>query len=332
MIRPMIGRPSDPLLSVVIPCYNEEDVLPLLEQRLFAALPQVSPNWEVVFVDDGSSDETYAALAAMHAREPRAKVVRLSRNFGHQKAVWAGLHYARGGVVAILDADLQDPPELLSACLARWREGYDVIYAVREKRKEGLLKRAAYAGFYRILNVVADIHIPLDSGDFCVMDRRVVNVLQQMGERNVFVRGMRAWTGFRQIGIPYERSARAAGESKYPFARLMKLAIDGILSFSAFPLRLATWIGLAWVALSFLGLLFVLAWRLIGFEFLGMVAGDVPGWASSVMVILMIGGVQLFLMGLMGEYVGRIYEEVKLRPRWVVSESLGVDPRPGGVE
>lgn len=325
----MIPRTRESSLTAVIPCFNEQEVLPLLERRLFDALSSLSTDWEVIFVDDGSTDGTFAQLAAFHAREPRARVLRLSRNFGHQTALWAGLHYAKGQVVAVLDADLQDPPEVLSVCLDRWREGYDVIYAIREKRKEGLLRRFLYAGFYRLLKRVADVNIPIDSGDFCVMDRRVVSVLRQMGERNVFVRGLRAWTGFRQIGIPYERAARAAGDSKYSMGRLTKLAVDGIFSFSAFPLRLATWIGLAWVLIAFFSLLFVLAWRIVGFEFLGMVAGDVPGWASTVMVTLMIGGVQLFLMGMMGEYIGRIYEEVKLRPRWVVSETLGLEPSSG---
>lgn len=325
----MIPRTRESSLTAVIPCFNEQEVLPLLERRLFDALPSLSTDWEVIFVDDGSTDGTFAQLAAIHAREPRARVLRLSRNFGHQTALWAGLHYAKGQVVAVLDADLQDPPEVLSVCLDRWRDGYDVIYAIREKRKEGPLRRFLYAGFYRLLKRVADINIPIDSGDFCVMDRRVVSVLRQMGERNVFVRGLRAWTGFRQIGVPYERAARAAGGSKYSMGRLAKLAVDGIFSFSAFPLRLATWIGLAWVLIAFFSLFFVLAWRIVGFTVLGMVAGDVPGWASTVMVTLMIGGVQLFLMGMMGEYIGRIYEEVKLRPRWVVSEALGLEPSSG---
>jgi glycosyltransferase involved in cell wall biosynthesis len=320
-------RPAGASLSLVIPCCNEETVLPLLEKRVIAAVSALSPDWEIVFVDDGSADGTYEFLSRLHAREPRVKVIRLSRNFGHQTAVWAGLHYANGQVVAVLDADLQDPPELLAACLERWREGYDVMYAVRQKRKEGVLKRAAYSLFYRLLNAVADIRIPLDSGDFCVLDRRVVLVLREMGERNVFVRGMRAWSGFRQIGVPYERDERAAGESKYPLGRLVKLAVNGIVSFSTFPLRLATWIGLGSVIFAFGALLFVLAWRIFGFRFFGMVAGDVPGWTSGRIVALLIGGVQLFIMGIMGEYVARIYDEVKRRPRWVVGESLGIDRR-----
>lgn len=328
----MTSREPGASLSVVIPCYNEEAVLPLLEQRVIATLAALSSDWEIIFIDDGSRDATYALLCDLHAREPRAKVIRLSRNFGHQTAVWAGLHYAKGDVVSILDADLQDPPELLSECLARWREGYDVVYAVRQKRKENPFKRAAYRTFYRLLKFVADIDVPLDSGDFCVLDRRVVTVLRQMDERNVFVRGMRAWTGFRQVGIPYERAARAAGESKYPFSKLVNLALNGIFSFSTFPLRIATWMGLGSVTLSFAAILFVLAWRVIGFEFMGRVAASVPGWAGGVVAILFIGGVQLLILGIMGEYIARIYDEVKRRPRWVVGESLGLNHRVSDAE
>jgi len=323
----MMPRPARARLSAVIPCYNEAAVLPLLEPRVIAALDATTPDWEIVFVDDGSVDGTYELLSQLHAREPRAKVIRLSRNFGHQTAVWAGLHYATGALVAVLDADLQDPPELLSQCVARWREGYDVIYAVRQKRKENVFKRAAYASFYRLFRLVADVHVPLDSGDFCVMDRRVVAVLQEMGERNVFVRGMRAWSGFRQIGISYERDARAAGDSKYPIGRLVKLALNGIFSFSTFPLRLATWGGLASVTISFFGIVFILAWRLFGFKFMNRVPADVPGWAGGVIAILFVGGVQLLMLGIIGEYIARIYDEVKRRPRWVVGESLGLDRR-----
>jgi len=220
-----------------------------------------------------------------------------------------------------------EPGMRKSVAIMLRREGYDVIYAVREKRKENLFKRAAYALFYRLFKLVADVHVPLDSGDFCVMDRRVVAVLQQMGERNVFVRGMRAWSGFRQIGIRYERDARAAGDSKYPLGRLVKLALNGIFSFSTFPLRLATWGGLASVTISFLGIAFILTWRLFGFKFMGRVPADVPGWAGGVIAILFVGGVQLLMLGIIGEYIARIYDEVKRRPRWVVGESLGLDHR-----
>ena len=325
-------RPQNPRLSVVIPCFNEEEVLPLLRERLVGTLDRFGVAWELVLVDDGSADRTLEMLTEMHRQDPRCKVVGLSRNFGHQTAVSAGLWYATGDAVAILDADLQDPPDILGACLERWREGYDVVFAVRQKRKEGILKRAAYKTFYRLLKTVADIDIPLDSGDFCLLDRCVVKVLRNMPERNIFLRGMRAWAGFRQTGITYERNARAAGSPKYSFRKLVRLALDGIFSFSTFPLRLATWFGVWIVGLCFLGVGFVLVWRLFHLRFMGRTAADVPGWAAGAVMVLFLGGVQLLILGVLGEYLARIYNEVKRRPRWVVSTALGVEGPPGQVE
>jgi len=327
------GRESgNGLLSVVIPCYNEQAVLPMLRQKLVEALSGAGLDWETILVDDGSSDRTLELLGRMHCEDARIKVISLSRNFGHQTAISAGLAYASGDAVAILDADLQDPPELLLSCLERWREGYQVVYAVREKRKEGALKRAAYALFYRVLRGVADVEIPLDTGDFCLIDRRVADVLRSMPERNIFLRGMRAWTGFRHIGIPYERPARAAGETKYPFRKLVRLALDGVFSFSTFPLRLATWFGLSIVGLSALVVASVTVWRFSGTQFMGHVASDIPGWAAGIVSVFFLGGVQLLILGVIGEYLARIYEEVKLRPRWVVNRSLGFPPQGGRAE
>ncbi len=322
----------NPQLSIIIPCLNEQEVLPLLRSRLIEALDRTHTSWEVIFVDDGSRDRTLPILSEIHAQDPHFKVVALSRNFGHQIAISAGLSYATGDAIAIMDADLQDPPDLIASCLAQWREGYEVVFAVRKKRKEGLFKRAAYGVFYRLLRSIADIDVPLDSGDFCVMDRRVADVLRGMPERNIFLRGMRAWAGFRQIGIPYERDARAAGETKYPFRELLRLALDGIFAFSTFPLRLATWFGLFIVALCFLVVALVVAWRVLGLEFMGHTARDIPGWAASIVSVFFLGGVQLLILGVIGEYLARIYGEVKLRPRWVVSHALGFEREPGQVE
>ncbi|MFN8095537.1 MAG: glycosyltransferase family 2 protein [Vicinamibacteria bacterium] len=258
------GRFDPGLLSAVIPCFNEAAVLPLLEERLKSALGALGMPWEVVFVDDGSSDGTYQALVMVAAADPRFKVVRFSRNFGHQAAVAAGLAWARGEVVAILDADLQDPPELIATCLDHWRQGFQVVYCQRERRKEGLALRLLYGAFYRLFRVFSDVSMPLDAGDFCVMDRRVVDVIVQMRERHVFVRGLRAWAGFRQRALPYERPARAAGETKYPLRKLLALASDGLFSFTLIPLRLATWLGLLLTALSAAWGAFVLLWRLLG--------------------------------------------------------------------
>ena len=312
-------------LSVVIPCYNEQEVLPQLRERLVPALDALNVVWEVVFIDDGSRDSTFEMLSALAGADSRLKVVRFSRNFGHQAAVLAGIHYASGRTVAIMDADLQDPPELLSDCLARWREGYDVVYAVRTNRKESALKRAAYSAFYRFLRRVADVDIPLDSGDFCLMDRKVVDVLTSMPETNVFLRGLRAWSGFRQIGLPYDRPERAAGVTKYPLRRLVKLALDGIFSFSTMPLRLTTWIGLAIVLLCFAGVVFVVVWRFIPFHIMGHSAGDVPGWTTGMIAMLFLSGIQFMMLGAIGEYIARIYDEVKKRPRWIAQSEIGFD-------
>jgi polyisoprenyl-phosphate glycosyltransferase len=326
----MIGAKVDTLeLSVVIPCYNEERVLPLLHQRLIGALNALKVTWEVLLIDDGSSDKTPEILEGIHREDQRFKVIGLSRNFGHQAAVAAGLAYAGGGAVAVMDADLQDPPEILTQCLKLWQDGYEVVFAVRQTRQEGLLLRAAYRVFYRVLRALAAIDIPLDSGDFCLMDRRVVSVLRSMPERNMFVRGMRAWSGFRQIGLVYERESRAAGTTKYSFGKLARLAIDGILSFSAFPLRLATVFGIGVVVLNIFAVILVAIWRVFELEFMGHTARDIPGWAAGVSATLFLGGVQLLILGIVGEYIARIYDEVKRRPRWVVRTALGI-PRPDG--
>jgi dolichol-phosphate mannosyltransferase len=318
---------NKPDLSLVIPCYNEEAVLPKLEARLQAFLGKLNVSWEVLFVDDGSKDQTFELLAAMHRAEPRFKVISFSRNFGHQSALSAGLAYANGQAVGLLDADLQDPPELFALCLDKLRQGYDVAYAVRRKRKENIFKRAAYTVFYRLLKLVAEVEIPLDSGDFCLMNRRVVDVVKAMPERNVFLRGLRAWTGFRQIGVEYEREARAAGDTKYPFRKLLKLATDGVFAFSTLPLRLATYLGFASLGLSMLAGLFILAWKLFNFRLLGHYPGEVPGWTSVICIILFFEGVQFLILGCMGEYIGRIYGEVKHRPRWVIGQALGWEGR-----
>src|SRR6267142_1337720 len=317
-------EPTKALLSVVIPCFNESVVLPLLKQRLLRALNELSGSWEVIFVDDGSQDDTYEQLSEMHLADPRFKVISFSRNFGHQAAVAAGLAYTSGDAVAVLDADLQDPPELLAECLEQWRKGYEVVYCVRQKRKETIVKRTLYASFYRVLWFFSETKIPLNSGDFCLMDRAVVDVIVNMRERNIFVRGLRAWAGFRQTGITYERDARAAGETKYPLMKLLKLAADGIFSFTTIPLRLATWVGLLTALLSGAFLLFVVSWRLFGFSFMGHTADRLPGWAGGMVLVLFLGSIQLIFLGIIGEYIGRIYEESKARPRWVVQSALGV--------
>jgi dolichol-phosphate mannosyltransferase len=318
------------LLSVVIPCYNEITVLPLLEERLRSTLGGLGMAWEVVFVDDGSQDGSYERLASLHGQDPRFKVVRFSRNFGHQAAIAAGLGFARGEAVAILDADLQDPPELLATCLTHWRDGDQVVYCQREERKERALMRWLYATFYRLLRASSEVAMPLDAGDFCLMDRRVVDVINRMPEHRVFVRGLRAWAGFRQRALPYARPARAAGETKYGFGRLASLAANGLFSFTLIPLRVATWLGLLLILLSGAWSVFVLAWRLLGFRVFGLTASELPGWTGFVLLLILFGSVQLVLLGVLGEYVGRIYEETKGRPRWVIEAAHGFEREPQG--
>ena len=319
----MSSSPPVPDISIVIPCYNESAVLPLLQNRLIATLEPLKIAWEIILVDDGSADQTFEQLAAMHRADPRFRVLSFSRNFGHQAAISAGLAEAAGRLVAVMDADLQDPPEILPTCIDLLGKGYDVVYAIRKKRKEHFAKRMAYQLFYRLLKAVSEVEIPLDAGDFCVMSRRVVDLLNSMPERNVFVRGLRAWAGFRQIGLEYERAARAAGETKYPFSKLCRLATDGVFSLSTAPLRLATYFGFFAVICSLAAALFILLWRVAGFRFMGHTAVELPGWAAIVTAMLFLSGIQLLILGFVGEYIGRIYAEVKQRPRWVIGRALG---------
>lgn len=302
-----------PELSVVIPAYNEEENLGALYGRLVAALDPLAIAYEIIFVNDGSRDRTLPMLRELAASDGRVVAVDLARNFGHQVAISAGLDHTRGRAVIIMDGDLQDPPEVLPEFIARWREGYEVVYAIREQRKEGPLKRAAYNLFYRILKRVANIDIPLDAGDFCIMDRRVVDLLNGMPERNRFVRGIRSWVGLNQTGLAYERHARHAGRPKYTFTRLVYLALDGLISFSYVPLRLILLAGMAVSLLSFcLAVIYFIQALTVGLY--------PPGFATLTVAIFFLSGIQLITIGVIGEYVGRIFEEVKARPLYVVRD------------
>lgn len=305
-----------PRVSVVIPIFNEEETLETLYRRLREVLEAIGEPYEVIFVNDGSRDGSERLLREFHRRTPAFKTINFSRNFGHQVAVTCGLDHAVGDAIIAMDGDLQDPPEVLPGLVARWREGYEVVYAVRQARKENVFKRAAYKSFYWILNRVSYLDIPLDSGDFSLIDRRVVEVLRAMPERNRFVRGLRTWAGFRQIGYEYAREARFAGESKYSLGKLLKLAFDGLVSYSYVPLRLVSNVGLL-VSASALGYM--------GYLLLARLFGDVTirGWTSTVVIQLFLGGVQLLSLGVIGEYVGRIFEEVKQRPHYIVRDRVG---------
>ncbi len=309
------------LISVVVPCYNEEAVLPETHRRLTSALEAVGGvRFEVVYADDGSQDATPDLLRALQAADPRVRVVRLSRNFGHQLAVSAGLEHAAGDAVVVIDADLQDPPEVIGELVARWREGFQVVYGQRTDRPgETPFKLWTAKSFYRLINRVSQIKIPPEAGDFRLLDRRVVEVLLGMPERDRFLRGMVSWVGFRQTAVPYAREPRRAGESKYPLARMLRFAADGVVSFSVTPLRLAIWLGFAAIVAAFAGIVYALVVRLYTQDW-------VRGWASIFTAVLFLGGVQLVTLGIVGEYVGRVYAEVKRRPLYVVAERLGFGP------
>ncbi|MBI4697858.1 MAG: glycosyltransferase family 2 protein [Nitrospirae bacterium] len=310
-------------ISVVIPCFNEQEVLPELFLRMQGAAEGWGKDWEIICVDDGSYDNTWNLLCEQHARDPRWIALSFSRNFGHQTAVSAGIFHATGDAVIIVDADLQDPPEEIHRFIGKWQEGYDIVYAIRTHRKEGIFKRLSYWAFYRIMSKMIDFELPLDSGDFCLMDRKIVDILNSLPERNRFVRGLRAWTGFNQTGLIYERQARAAGRAKYNFKKLRRLAIDGVISFSSVPLSLAAHLGLFVSLLSFTGIILLILQRIYESFFESIGLGPKPGFAI-IIAILFLGGVQLIYLGVIGQYLGRIYDEVKRRPQWIIKQSLGL--------
>ena len=309
----MNGPRTTPYLSVVVPLFNEESNVETLHGRLVATLASLDSSYELVFVDDGSFDATPEVLDRLQAADPRVVVVHLSRNFGHQAAVSAGLDHARGRGVVVMDGDLQDPPEVLPQFVGRWEAGFDVVYAVRRKRKEGVPKRLGYFAFYRILAAIGDLDIPLDSGDFCLMDRKVVDALKALPERMRFVRGLRTFVGFRQTGLDYERAARGSGRPKYSLRALVGLAIDGVVSFSSYPLRLVTYLGIGTASLAAL----MMAW-----VFLDAFSHHTAprGWASVIATVLFMGSIQMIGLGIVGEYLRLIFLESKGRPTYIVGE------------
>lgn len=288
-------------------------------QALCDSLPDTQA--EMIFVDDGSRDATRVLLRGFAAQDQRIRVIGLARNFGHQLAVTAGIDAAGGDAVVLIDADLQDPPEVVAEMLARWREGYDVVYGTRTERPgESWFKLASARAFYRLLNRLSDVPIPLDTGDFRLMDRAVVEVLKAMPERDRFIRGMVSWVGFRQLALPYRRAGRFAGETKYPLRKMLRFAGDGILSFSTRPLQLSIGLGFLSAGLALLGMLYAVVVRLVTTEW-------VAGWAAIMVAVLFVGGVQLVSIGILGEYIGRIYHEVKRRPLYVTEEEIGARGR-----
>jgi dolichol-phosphate mannosyltransferase len=314
-------------ISVVIPCYNEQEVLPELFRRMTIAADGWGLAWEIICVDDGSSDKTWDLLMKQHDKDSRWSAISFSRNFGHQTAVSAGIFHSTGAAIIVIDADLQDPPEEIHRFIKKWQDGYDIVYAIRQHRKEGILKKISYWTFYRILSKMIDFDLPLDSGDFCIMDRKVVDILNSMPERNRFVRGLRAWSGFKQTGLVYERQERAAGLAKYDFKKLRRLAIDGIISFSTVPLAVVAHVGLWITVLSSLGIILHVSQFIFEDFFTSIGWGPVPGVPTIVISVLFLGGVQLTVLGVLGQYLGRIYDEVKKRPPWIIKQSLGLSPK-----
>ena len=315
-----------PRYSIIAPCFNEEGVLSELHRRLREVMDQTGEPWELVLINDGSHDRTAEIMRELHAADPRVKVLDFARNFGHQIAVTAGLDYVLGDAVVVIDADLQDPPELILEMIDCWKEGYEVVYAVRIKRKgETWFKEFTAKLFYRIIYRITDVDIPLDTGDFRLMDRKVVEAMKQMREKYRFIRGMTSWVGFRQTGVEYVREERYAGETHYPFRKMFKFALDAITSFSYAPLQMATYLGFIIAGLSAIAALLVVFARL----FMG--ATPFYGQATTLVAVLFLGGVQLITLGIIGEYLGRIYDEVKGRPLYVVREALGFKEPGDGV-
>lgn len=305
-----------PVLSIIAPNFNEAQTLPELYRRMREVLDATGETWELILVDDGSTDGSTDIIRDLSEKDHRVRPVIFARNFGHQIAVTAGLDYSRGQAVVIIDSDLQDPPEVISDLVAKWREGYEVVYAIRTEREgESWFKLFTASLFYRIIYRITDVDIPMDTGDFRLLDRKVVNVLNKMRERHRFLRGMSVWVGFRQIGVPYKRVARFAGETKYPLKKMFRFASDAITGFSYFPLQMATYLGFISAGLSILAIPVVIALRLFGSH------NPLIGQATTLIAVLFLGGVQLISLGILGEYIGRLYDEAKGRPLYVVREA-----------
>jgi len=305
--------------SIVIPVLNEEKVLNELYKRLTKVMTDIGESYEIIFINDGSTDNSLKIMKQLHTHDKRIKIIDFSRNFGHQIAITAGIDFTSGDAVITIDADLQDPPEVIPDLIKKWKEGYEVIYGIREKRKgENFFKKITALIFYRLINKMTMINMPPDSGDFRLIDKKVVNNLKNIRENNRYVRGLTYWIGFKQIGVPYERDKRFAGKSKYPIKKLFKLAYDAIFSFSNFPLKIATYFGFIVSFLSFLYLIYALIIKLF-------TNSVIHGWTSLMISILFLGGVQLICLGIIGEYIARINDEVKKRPLYIIKEIIDED-------
>lgn len=304
--------------SIVIAVYNEEKNLGILHDRLTAVFDKLNELYEVIFIDDSSQDKSLSILKEMAQKDARIKVISLSRNFGHQSAFSAGLDYANGNAVILMDADLQDPPEFIPNLINAWKEGNEIVFAVRKRRQEGLLKKICYRIFYRSLALISEIKVPLDTGDFSLLDKKVVEIIRNMPESKIFIRGLRSWVGFKQKGLEYERAKRFGGKSKYTFKKLLNLAFAGYFNFSSIPLKFASFSGILFSLIGFLGALYIIIMKL---------AFGIPlaGWTSIMVTMLFLGGIQLLTVGIIGEYISLVFNEVRRRPGYIICEKIGFD-------
>lgn len=306
---------NSPVFTIIAPIFNELENLPILYDRISKIMDKTGQSWELILVDDGSTDGSTDLIRSIAKKDERIRPVIFARNFGHQIAVTAGLDYSRGQAVVIIDADLQDPPEVVLQLIEKWQEGFEVVYAVRSEREgETFFKKVTASVFYRLIFRITDVKIPMDTGDFRLMDRKVVNVMNSMREHHRFLRGMSAWVGFKQVGVSYKRAARLAGETKYPFKKMLKLALTAITGFSYVPLQIATYVGFISAGISLIAIPVVILMRMLGSQ-------QFTGQATTLIAVLFLGGVQLISLGILGEYIGRIYDEVKGRPLYIVSEA-----------
>jgi dolichol-phosphate mannosyltransferase len=312
-----------PTFSIIAPCYNEEENLPILYERVSKVLDDLGEAWELILINDGSRDRTLLGMVALHQRDPRVKIINFARNFGHQTAVTAGMDYANGEAVVLIDADLQDPPEVIAQMAAKWREGYEVVYGVRSQRiGESRFKVLTAKLFYRLIYRITDINIPLDTGDFRLMDRRVVQAVNAMREHNRFVRGLTSWVGFKQTGVTYVRPPREHGETSYPLRKMIRLALDAITGFSYFPLQVAIYVSLVMAILS------VAAIPVVVFLRLATTQAFLEGQATTLSVVLLIASFQLLFLFIQGQYIARIYDEARARPLYIVADTYGLEKRP----
>ncbi len=309
------AKTTGPTYSIIAPVFNEEETLPRFYEEVVAVMEGLAEPFEIILINDGSIDGSYTIMQALRARDPRVRILDFSRNFGHQIAISAGIDYASGEAVIILDADLQDPPQVIPSMVDRWKAGAEVVYAQRTSREgETRFKLLTASVFYRLITRITSVNIPRDTGDFRLLDRRVVNALVRMREQHRFMRGLSAWVGFRQEAVPYERHSRYAGTTKYPFSKMLRFSMDAITSFSHVPLQLATSFGFMLAGISLLGILVAAILRIF--------TGAIVGQASTLILVLFLGGIQLIFLGIIGEYLGRIYDEVRARPLYVVREVL----------